>query len=169
MNRIAAVLLASTIIVLSTAAPAAAGETDTRDEPSRVCWTAPESEGVTCFADEETWKDAVYEQTGRVVLEEGESARGLLATYVIARLYQDASYGGSVYAITSTSSTICSTGSVQANLPAAWSDVVSSFRSYLGCTTTLYENTGQGGASISGTNVTSLGSMNDKASSYRVS
>ena len=168
MNRIVAVLLA-TAIMSTTAAPAVADTGSALDDTPRVCWAPSPSEKVTCYEDDAAWKDAVYELTGRVVVEEGESARGVLALYTVARLYEDASYGGSNYPVTSTSSTICATGSVSGNLTGAWADVVSSFRSYYSCSTTLYENSGQTGSSISGTNVTSLGSMNDKASSYRVS
>lgn len=161
MNGIAAVLLATAVLLVPAATAAA---NDTAD----VCWAPTASQRLVCYPDDAAWKDAVYELTGRVVLEEGESARGVLASFTIARLYEDASYGGSIYPVIASSSTICSTGSQSANLTGSWNDKVSSFRSYYGCTTRLYENSGQGGSSISGGNVSGLGAMNDRASSYTV-
>jgi hypothetical protein len=161
MNRIAAVLLATTAIIGTTAAPAWA-------DAGTVCWADADTAITQCFADEEALAAAVYEQTGTVLLDEGQSARGLLTTYVLARLYTDAGYSGSALLVTSTNSALCATSSVSANLTGAWNDVVSSFHSYFSCTTHLFENTGGGGAAVSGADLSSLGVMNDRASSYRV-
>jgi hypothetical protein len=148
---------------LGTAAPAAAAEGD-------ECWIDGTTGIARCYADEQDRRDAVQRITGRVLVEEGESVqlRGALATYTLARFYENASYGGASTIVTHSSSTICSTGSLSNNLLAAWNDRISSFHSYYGCTTRLYENTGLGGASIAGTDLASLGVMNDRASSYKL-
>jgi hypothetical protein len=162
MNRIAALLLAIAILSL-TAAPAQA-------DAGAVCWADADTDPVItqCFASEDALAAAVQEQTGTVLLDEGQSARGLLTTYVLARLYTDSGYGGSALLVTSSNSALCTTGSVSADLTGGWNDVVSSLKSYFSCTTHLYENSGGGGAAVSGVNLSSLGAMNDRASSYRV-
>jgi hypothetical protein len=56
------------------------------------------------------------------------------------------------------------------NLPSAWNDRISSFKTWYGCSGTIYDGTAGSGASYGpSTAASSVGSMNDKASSVRVS
>ncbi len=136
----------------SQAAPSAS--TARADSGGDVCWSAPGSKVVQCFDGDAELAEAVLDQTGTVLIVEGSdlAARGqagVLATYVLARLYEDASYGGTAFVVSSSSSATCTTGAgLQGNLPAGWVDRVSSFRSYFSCTTRLAENFAQGGAVV---------------------
>lgn len=92
---------------------------------------------------------------------------GVRATFVQSQLYDDAGYGGSFFQITNSSACNGSTtwyfgplGSV------GWSGRVSSFKSFSGCSTKLWQGTGYTGASYGyAVNASSLGSMNDQANS----
>jgi hypothetical protein len=171
---LAASIAVTTGALLLAAGPAHGAGADRADSPGGVCWSASATAAVQCFADDASLAEAVREQTGTVLVEEGPGSAsrsaGLLATYVLARLYEHASYGGAAYLVTSTSSATCTTGpGLSANLPAAWSDRISSFRSYFSCTTRLAANAGQGGATYGYfVDAASVGALNDQASSYRV-
>jgi hypothetical protein len=176
IRALAAIIAVTTGALLITAGPAQAGSMPKSDSGGGdVCWSTPETAILQCFDDESALADAVFEQTGTVLVEEGSdvasrSSAGLLATYVLARLYENASYGGSAYLVTSGSSATCTTGSgLSANLPGAWNDRVSSFRSYYSCSTRIWENSGQSGAWFGySVNAPGVGALNDEASSYRV-
>ena len=82
----------------------------------------------------------------------------------------DAGYGGAYYLVRSSNSALCASGSTTVNLPSAWNDRISSFKTWYGCSGTIYDGTAGSGASYGpSTAASSVGSMNDKASSVRVS
>jgi hypothetical protein len=87
---------------------------------------------------------------------------------VISAIYDDINYGGGTLVMTVNSGTGCGYGFSNIN-SLGWGDRASSFRSYGGCETALFKNTGYTGTKIgySG-NKSSLGSMNDQASSWSV-
>jgi hypothetical protein len=157
-------LLLTTAILTSASAPAWADGNDKND--ASTCWIQANTGVTQCFTDEETMDAAIVEQIGALPIEQGSlQARSSFASvalvqYTIARLYENASYGGDFLVATATSSTFCADGGVVSvgTMPSGWNDRVSSVRSYWGCQTTLYTNSSAG----------SLGTMNDKTSSYKV-
>lgn len=96
-------------------------------------------------------------------------ANALAAVHVLAVFYANASYGGSTLLATTSISTFCDSHSYTGDLTGSWNDRVSSFKAFGGCRIRLYENSNQGGSSY-GTLVqaSSVGSLNNQASSYRV-
>lgn len=92
---------------------------------------------------------------------------GVQTTYVQSQLYDDANYGGSFFQITNSSA--CN-GSTTWNFGplgnVGWSGRVSSYKSFSGCSTKLWQGTNYSGASYGyAVNAASLGSMNDQANS----
>jgi hypothetical protein len=168
-RALAAFFAVTTGALVLTAAPAQA---EPRDNPGQSCWLDTSTSITRCFADEAALQDAVAD-SGGILVEEGEdlAARrpaGLLTNFVIARLYDGGGYTSSTFVITNLSSTICSTSSVSGNLP-AFNDVTSSFHSYFGCSTRIYENNGSGGAGYGWfVDAASVGALNNLASSYNV-
>ncbi len=162
-----ALLLAGGPTQAAPSAPADSGRDD-------VCWANADTGKVQCFPNEAAFRDAVAEQTGTVLDDpESGSASGasaaLLTTYTLARFYEDANYLGATLSVTSLNSATCATGSVAANFSATWNDRVSSFRSYLSCTTRIFEDPGQAGTWFGySVNAPGVGALNDEASSYRV-
>lgn len=156
------------LLTVTVAGPASADDAD----DAGSCWVDSDRGTTQCFADETAMQAAVLDQTGAVLVRlDSASARpaGVLAIYVIADLFTDISYGGSVTSITSSSSTVCASGSVSGNLAGASNNTTSSYKSYLGCTTTIYDLTGQSGTSYGpAVNAPGVGAMNDRASSYTV-
>ena len=157
------------------AAPAAAQPAGDEVADS-VCWIDTDTDAVQCFDSDAEFEQAVAEQTGTVVVYEGDVAgrsaagAGLLATYVIGEFYEGTYYTGVKYNITSTSTTICTTGAGKSgNMPSGANNTISSVRSYYSCVTRLYDLTGQGGTYSAWLgNAPTLGSMDNLASSYRL-
>ena len=92
---------------------------------------------------------------------------GVQTTFIQSQLYDDANYGGSFFQITNSSA--CN-GSTTWNFGplgnVGWSGRVSSFKSFSGCSTKLWQGTSYSGASYGyAVNAASLGSMNDQANS----
>ena len=145
------------------------------DAGDDVCWINADTDVTQCFDDEAAFEDAVLEQTGTVLVEEGSElasrgGAGILTTYVLARVYENASYGGASTTITSTNSAICSAGSgVIGNFPALWNDRVSSFHSYFSCATRIYVNTGQSGSWFGySIDAPGVGALDNQSSSYKL-
>ena len=166
--QIGVVLLATAALTL-VASPATADEAPASD----YCWQNADTGSTQCFADEAALDSAIETQTHSVLAEPGTSARSmaqLLTTYTLATWYEDSSYGGAFTKTTSSNSAACSgAGQINLNFAAAWVDRVSSFKTWHGCSGTLFANTGQGGASYgSFTAAPSVGALNDIASSYRL-
>lgn len=97
------------------------------------------------------------------------------ATYIIAKLYDNAGFNASAGVLEVTAGAACTTSktNVDASLSnlGVWSDRISSFQGYANCYVQLWGNPGFAGASLgyySGTS--NVGSaMNDRASSARFS
>jgi len=92
---------------------------------------------------------------------------GVQTTYVQSQLYDDANYGGSFFQITNSSACNGSTTWYFGPLGnVGWSGRVSSFKSFSGCSTKLWQGTAYSGASYGyAVNAASLGGMNDQANS----
>lgn len=98
---------------------------------------------------------------------------GVMASYAIGTMWQDANYQGSSHTFTTTNSATCYGQTYSFSFPSITSslhDQVSSFNSQGGCQTRLYEHIQYGGSYYGYVNCRSnLGttSFNDKASSVR--
>ncbi|HEY4267994.1 MAG TPA: peptidase inhibitor family I36 protein [Galbitalea sp.] len=109
---------------------------------------------------------------GGVAVSKGLASASLLTTasaqtsHVVSALYDDINYGGGTYLMTA-SAAGCNWG-IASLVGAGWNDRASSFKSYSGCTTAIYQNTNYGGTRLGfATNKASFGSMNDAASSWK--
>jgi hypothetical protein len=102
-------------------------------------------------------------------LTSADAATASRATYVLATFYSDANDGGSTLMATTSISTFCASNSYTGHLTGSWIDAVSSFKTYGDCRSRLYENTYQGGSNYGpAVQASSIGVMNDEASSYRI-
>lgn len=172
-GRFAAALVLATVALTSTTAPAWADAGPAQEPPERVCWLNADTGVTQCFDDEDAAVEAVYEQTGTILREEGapvaRQSVGLRASYVLAKLHEDTAYGGLFTFATASSSTFCTSGTInQSSMPSGWNDRVSSVNSSYGCQTRVYANSGFGGTNITVTDTTNLGSMDNLTSSYQV-
>lgn len=155
------------LVLLAAPAQAAPG-----GNPVQSCWLDSDTGVVRCFANEEALEAAVA-ATGHVLVEEGSAlaARqpaGVLAMFTIARFYDGASYGGATFVVSNMSSTVCASGSVSGDLP-SFNDKVSSFHSYFGCSTKIFQNTGGGGSSFGyAVDAASVGALDNLASSFTI-
>jgi hypothetical protein len=85
---------------------------------------------------------------------------------VVSGIFDDVNYGGGSLYLTATGAgcswTLSNLGTF------GWNDRASSFKSFAGCKTALYQNIGFGGTHIGySTNLASFGSFNDQASSWK--
>ncbi len=174
IRALAAFIAVTTGALFFAGGPAQAASPTRADVGDDVCWANADDGRFQCFPDEAAFAEAVAEQTGTVLVDPSSRltsrpAAGVLATYTLARFYEDASYLGSSVAVTSTNSALCSTGSISGNFSVLWNDRVSSFRSYHSCSTRVYEDAGQAGTWFGySVNAPGVGALNDEASSYRV-
>jgi hypothetical protein len=168
-RALAAFFAVTTGALVLIAGPAQA---ESKENPAEACWLNADSGVVRCFADEEALQDAVA-TSGRVLIEEdsavaARSDADLRASYVIARFYDGGSYSGATFVVSVGSSTACASGTVSGDL-LAFNDKVSSFHSYFGCTTRIFQHTG-GGGSFFGyiSDAASVAPLNNQASSYSI-
>jgi hypothetical protein len=85
---------------------------------------------------------------------------------VISVIYDNASYGGASYSLSSAGG--CGYGYASL-VPLGWNDRASSYRSFAGCSTALFANTNYTGTSTGyAANAASLGGMNNQGSSWSV-
>jgi hypothetical protein len=177
IRALAAIFAVTTGALLFAGGPTQAAPTSDKGAGDDVCWINADidTDSVQCFADEAAFADAVFEQTGTVLVEEGSDLAsrggvGILTTYVLARLYENASYGGSSTTVTSTNSAICSAGAgVLGNFSAGWNDRISSFHSYFSCSTRIYLNVGQGGTWFGySIDAPGVGALDNVSSSYKL-
>jgi len=167
----AAAAIAATFV---TAAPAA-------EPPAQSCSYDLGMRTLVCVDAGEDLNRAVLEQTHLLVVTppswpvaataDPSAARvlpeGVRATFVQSQLFDDAGYGGSFFQITNSSACNGSTTWYFGPLGnVGWSGRVSSFKSFSGCSTKLWQGTAYTGASYGyAVNASSLGSMNDQANS----
>ncbi|WP_448006012.1 hypothetical protein [Agromyces bauzanensis] len=92
------------------------------------------------------------------------------AAYVVSIVYEHINYGGGSTVITGVSSGCTSYSYGYPRLSTiGWSGRVSSFRSFLNCRTAVFDYENYGGTRYGYvTNASQLGSMNDRADSWRV-
>lgn len=159
---VAAILLAYTF---------AGGTTALADDGSakaQTCWLNTDNNSFQCFDSYEEFAEA--SGVTRVAPERARVSIEPYATYILAVFYEHASYGGASYNITTSNSSRCSGFHYYgSSMPSGWNDRISSFDAYGTCRVKLWANTGYGGATYGpSAGASSLGSMNDEASSYQI-
>lgn len=127
---------------------------------------------TVCVSDDAQLAEAVKDETGYTLLpvsqmpEEGGASRSgvtPMATYIVGELYTWPSYGGTRWVVTASGD--CGTWQIGDFSVNGWQNDVDSFKSFGKCKTTLYDNKNFGGAKITGTDLTSLGAMQNQAES----
>lgn len=90
------------------------------------------------------------------------------AAYVLGIIYSYPDYGGSSHSVTASSTCAGTTFSYTDLSVIGWNDDIDSFKSYNGCQTKIWENTGFSGTSYGYvSNSTDVGSMRNRASSIK--
>ena len=92
-------------------------------------------------------------------------AQSALTSTAVSAIYDDINYGGGTLVLTANAA---GCNWYVANLGTyGWNDRASSFKSFSGCTTALWQNINFGGTHVGyTTNLSSFGSFNDQASSW---
>ncbi len=121
--------------------------------------------GITIKVPAGTDVAGVTVTTGRLQASLFSPASANVAT-IVSAIYDDVNYGGGTLYLTATSPgctwTLANLGSY------GWNDRASSFKSFTGCNTALYQNINFGGTHVGyAVNDPSFGSFNDQASSWR--
>ena len=163
------------------AAPANAATQSPAPTPGQNCWSEIDTGKTLCVPAGQDVAPAVKSTYGITIRYAGtkstlatESSVTPFVTTVIGILYMDANYGGASWTVTETNtSSGCTGGNVfsfsdlGAQNP-TWNNRISSFHSYAGCRTTLYDTINYTGSTYGpATNGATLGVMNDAASSIR--
>ncbi|MFP3467232.1 hypothetical protein [Leifsonia sp. SIMBA_070] len=165
-------VVALSVVALSVADPDAASAAEA--PPAQSCSYDLGTRALVCVDAGDDLDRAVLEQTGVVVVANPDRAAvtralaaGVQTTFVQAQLYDDAGYGGAFFQITNSSSCTGSTTWYFGPLRnVGWSGRVSSFKSFSGCSTKLWEGDAYTGASYGyAVDASSLGGMNDRAGS----
>ncbi len=184
-SRLGGAALALTVALLGTVAIATPASASTGSAPAasdEACWLNADTGALRCYDDEEAFGEAIEARgitlddslkassTAKSTTSGTATAAAAAATYyTLARFYADTGYTGAVTIITTTRSAMCDGYSYTGNLSGSWNDRVSSFKAYDGCRARLYTNEYQDGTFFAAaTSASSLGSMNDKASSYKI-
>lgn len=172
-----AAIAALSIGLLSVGGTANAATAEQTAAPAQSCSYDLGTGTLVCVDAGEDLNEAVLEQAHLRVVAPVDArgvtslaafaTAGVQTTYVQSQLYDDANYGGSFFQITNSSA--CN-GSTTWNFGplgnVGWSGRVSSFKSFSGCSTKLWQGTNYSGASYGyAVNAASLGSMNDQANS----
>lgn len=154
------------------------------EPPPPNCWLEVDTGESLCVDADQDLAAAVAETGVQLVVPDGTvigghqvddtaSARGsnaVLASTVISILYDNIDYDGSSYVMSVSSGTCATSAWGYTDLAViGWGDRASSFKSYAGCVTAVFEHENYGGAQYGYyVNGSSFGSMNDRASSWRV-
>ena len=168
MAKAVIALAVALFATLGIAAPASAATLASSEE---ACFLNIDTGEYGCYTTEAALDTALAIRGAQLTTSARSSVTAAAsAVYTYARLYADSNYGGAALTLTGSSSSGCAGGySSSANLPSAWNDRVSSFMGYLSCKVRLAEHSNQGGTLYGPfSSATSLGSFNDKASSFRI-
>lgn len=180
---VAAVALGAALVAVASVAPANA---KTGRSPAAAaaqnCWIAIDTGESLCVDAGQDLVAAVAAERGvRLVLpndteiggrQDLAALPGITATSVaLSTIYDDAGYGGGSYTMSVSNGSCAAAAYGFTDLgPIGWDGRVSAYRSYAGCKTAVFSSTGYGGSSSGyAVNASSLGSMNDRAQSWRVS
>ena len=177
-------LVAAFAVTGASAANATPPDPSSTDPSSQSCWLDVSTLRSLCVPTGEDLVAAVQDEAGvALVLPTGTTVSGhtmtaarnaaeLLvpsstqAATVVSGIFDDVNYGGGSLYLSAPGSgcswTLTNLGTF------GWNDRASSFKSFAGCHTALYQNINFGGTHIGySTNVASFGSFNDQASSWR--
>lgn len=168
------IIAATLMSTLAIAAPAQAASADPLADDVK-CAVILDTMDEVCVPAGEDLAAAVYEETGYTLVEAAtapttaqlaRAEEGMLA-FVLARFYDDASYGGSSFDVAGTGA--CNGSFVWSNaIGSSWWGRVSSFQGYSGCVVRVWETTSYSGSNYGYVaNATGLGAMNDKAKSWQ--
>ncbi|GAA1821165.1 hypothetical protein [Agromyces neolithicus] len=168
------IIAATLMSTLALAAPARASSADPVSEDVH-CTIILDTKSEVCVPSGEDLAAAVYEDTGYTLVEtttaptdaQLERAAEQRLAYVLARFYDDASYGGSHFDVAATSA--CNGSFVWSNvIGSSWWGRVSSFQGFSGCVVRIWETTSYSGSNYGYVaNAPGLGAMNDKAKSWQ--
>jgi hypothetical protein len=176
-------LAAAFTVTGATSAVASPPDPSSTDPGSQSCWLDVSTEQSLCVPTGDDLIAAVQNEAGVTliipagttvsgeVLTTGRAAAALLvpasvqANTVVSAIYDDINYGGGSLLLSAPGAG-CSWS--LSNLgTAGWNDRASSFKSFSGCKTALYQNINFGGTHVGySTNLASFGSFNDQASSW---
>ncbi len=161
---------------LITSAPVGAAMADKRSsEVAQACWMELDTGLSLCTQHEEDLGTAVLRSYGLVIVTSDTQVAGvdatLATTTAIGAIYDNTNYGAPSYLVTVSGSSGCAGGSSYGYTDLStigWNNRISSFRSYAGCKTAIFDGTNYGGSSYGYvTNAPSVGSMDNRASSIR--
>ncbi len=158
------------------------------NEASHSCWIGGDTGKSVCVEEGEYLLLAVAEQAGTKLIvpadtviggiavsssERSIAAQGVntpFAQIVISILYEDVDYDGDSFVMSYNNADCVTTAYGYTQLgPLGWNDRASSFKSFAGCITAVFEHINYGGAMVGyQSSASSLGVMNDAASSWRV-
>jgi hypothetical protein len=164
------------------AASASSPRSGTPDPSTTSCWVDVSTNHSLCVAAGDDLIAAVQNDDGvTLVIPAGTNVGGLTVSAarsaaaslvpasaqtatVVSAIYDDINYGGGTLLLTG-----ASCNSYISNLGTyGWNDRASSFKSFAGCDTALWQNISFGGTHVGyTTNDPSFGSFNDQASSWR--
>jgi hypothetical protein len=185
MATLGTVTLAAAFTVTGTSAASAVSPDPATPDPStQSCWVDVSTQQSLCVPTGDDLIAAVQDEAGvTIVVPTGTNVGGLTLTEgragaelfspasanvatVVSGIYDDINYGGGSLFLTATSAgcswTLPNLGTY------GWNDRASSFKSFAGCKTALYQNINFGGTHVGySTNLASFGSFNDQASSWR--
>jgi hypothetical protein len=179
-----ATMVAAFTLTGGAAANAAAPDPTSPDPSTQSCWVDVSTLQSLCVPTGDDLIAAVQDEDGvTLVAPTGTNIGGTTMTAgrqeasllsvastnvatIVSGIYDDVNYGGGSLFLTATSPgcawTLPNLGSF------GWNDRASSFKSFAGCRTALYQNINFGGTHVGySTNVASLPSFNDQASSWR--
>ncbi len=152
------------------------------DSADTSCWVDADSGQSLCVPAGEDLIAAVQQEAGITIsTSDGATVNGVggatlrsdlavgtlstsASSAIISELFDDINYGGGSMYLTSSSG--CG-GGLSTLVPYGWNDRASSFKSFDGCETAIWQNIGYSGTKLGyATNKSSFGSMNDAASSW---
>ena len=176
-------LAAAFTVTGAAAANASPRDPSSSDPSSQSCWLDVSTQKSLCVPAGEDLIAAVQDEAGVTIMLPAGSVVGditvtqsriaatqLAATATVisnpvSAIYDDINYGGGTLVLTATAAGcnwyVTNLGTY------GWNDRASSFKSFSGCMTALWQNNSFGGTHIGySTNVASFGSFNDQASSW---
>ena len=176
------VLVAAFTMTGGAAASASPPSSATPNPSTTSCWVDVSTQQSLCVAAGDDLIAAVQNDDGvTLVIPAGTNVGGLTVSAarsaaaslvpasaqtatVVSAIYDDINYGGGTLLLTG-----ASCNSYISNLGTyGWNDRASSFKSFAGCDTALWQNISFGGTHVGyTTNDPSFGSFNDQASSWR--
>jgi hypothetical protein len=164
---------------VANATPPNSGTTAT---PTQSCWIDASTQESLCVPTGEDLVAAVQAEDGvSISVPAGTGVSGVEITQAhldaaqlstasasseiaVSILYDDINYGGG--SVVLTSNTGCDAG-LSSLVPYGWNDRASSFKSYNGCLTALYQNINYSGTRVGySSSKASFGSQNDQGSSW---